>query len=98
MPPLRGGALPPPGMGYLTTGTSSPSSCAPGVGFLGALPTAFNTSQTKRWSPVLRLIAAAPTTPVVCANAHLVGSQPQSETNSIEELRFQLVRSASRSV
>ena len=33
-----------------------------------------------------------------CADAHLVGSHPQSETNSIKELRFQLVRSASRSV
>ena len=86
------GCSPPPSaMGYLAAGTSSPSRCAPGVFFHGAPKTAFNLSQTHSSGSVFRLTAATLTTPVaVPMYICLVGSQPQSEMHSIEELRLQL--------
>ena len=76
-------------MGYLAAGTSSPSRCAPAVGFHGAPTTAVNTSQTERSvSDHTRR----------SADVHLVGFQPQSDIHDTEKHRVQLVRSASYSV
>ena len=77
---------------------ASPARCPPGVEFHGAHTTAFNTSQTNRSGLRFSLDRCGSDNTCRRADVHLVGSQPQSQKHSAEELRSQSVRSASCSV
>ena len=65
--------------GYVADGTSSPSPCAPGVGFHGAPAISINTSLTHRSCSVFSLDRSGPDITCRRAAVHPFGSQPQSE-------------------